>query len=59
MITAKEELEHAVSTFSEEEAERALWLLDRDGLLGPADEDDAPSRCRYCLTGEGASCDCV
>jgi hypothetical protein len=39
MISAKDELEHAVSTFSEKEAERALELL--APLLRPDEDDEA------------------
>jgi hypothetical protein len=39
MISAKDELAHVVSTFSEEEAERALELLEQAGLLDDSDAD--------------------
>jgi hypothetical protein len=40
MISALDELAHAVLTFSPEEAERALDLLRRAGLMGPGPDGD-------------------
>jgi len=39
MLTARDELEHAVSMFTEAEAEWTLAALEAAGLLGGRDDD--------------------